>query len=149
MRICSFRCKRRISRGRRRGFGSSTDYSMLPLRSSVIQGRRSVLQVSTDTDLARASGAKLGPGYFINYAVDTDGLSSAKGAKLLAGAQGAFATGRFTGTFFMKFVRPRWVFLVYLTCVVAFLAAASGARHSSGISKCTSDVYDRRLTKRT
>ena len=57
MQICSFRFRRRISRGRRRGFGSSIDYSMLPLRNSVIQGRRLVLLVSADADLARVSRA--------------------------------------------------------------------------------------------
>lgn len=43
------------------------------------------------------------------------GHTSAAGAQLLAGAQGAFALGRFAGVAIMKFVRPRWVFLVYLT----------------------------------
>ncbi|KAK5267138.1 hypothetical protein LTR96_007805 [Exophiala xenobiotica] len=72
--------------------------------------------------------------YFINYAVDTrPGTSSATGAKLLAGAQGAFAFGRFSGTFLMKFVKPRYVFLAYLTGVVAFVGAASGARQNAGI----------------
>jgi FHS family L-fucose permease-like MFS transporter len=72
--------------------------------------------------------------YFINYALDTrPGTSSATGAKLLAGAQGAFAFGRFSGTFLMKFVKPRYVFLAYLTGVVAFLGAATGARQNAGI----------------
>lgn len=64
-------------------------------------------------------------GYFINYVKDTwPGTSSATAAKYLAGAQGAFAVGRFLGSGIMKFVRARWVFLVYLSCTVAFLAAS-------------------------
>jgi hypothetical protein len=73
-------------------------------------------------------------GYFINYAVDTrPGTSSATGSKMLAGAQGAFAAGRFSGTILMRYIRPRKVFLFYLTAVVIFIAAATGARHNSGI----------------
>lgn len=46
--------------------------------------------------------------YFINYAVDTrDNTSSATGAIYLAVAQGCFAVGRFSGSFFMHFVKPR------------------------------------------
>ncbi|KAK5357944.1 hypothetical protein LTS13_011057 [Exophiala xenobiotica] len=80
--------------------------------------------------------------YFINYAVDTrPGTSSATGAKLLAGAQGAFAFGRFSGTFLMKFVKPRYVFLAYLTGVVAFVGAASGARQNAGIAMLYITLY--------
>lgn len=35
----------------------------------------------------------------------------------------------------MRYVRPRWVFLVYLTGVVIFLAAATGARDNAGIGR--------------
>ncbi|KAL9620646.1 MAG: hypothetical protein Q9204_008188, partial [Flavoplaca sp. TL-2023a] len=46
--------------------------------------------------------------YFINYAVDTrDNTSSATGAIYLAIAQACFAAGRFSGSFFMHYVRPR------------------------------------------
>ncbi|KAI3478878.1 hypothetical protein L1887_59113 [Cichorium endivia] len=52
---------------------------------------------------------------FINYVKDADSsYSDATAAQLLAGAQGGFALGRFVGTFLMKFIRPRWVFLIYL-----------------------------------
>lgn len=76
-------------------------------------------------------------GYFINYAVDTwPGTDSAKGAKLLAGAQGAFAVGRFLGAGLMKYVKARWVFIVYLSCCVAFLAASVTQTHQKGIGTC-------------
>lgn len=72
--------------------------------------------------------------YFINYTVETwPGQSNASGAKFLAGAQGAFAVGRFMGTFFMKFFKARWVFLAYLSGVIAFLAASITQRKQSGM----------------
>lgn len=83
-------------------------------------------------------------GYFINYAIDTwPGTDSAKGAKLLAGAQGAFAVGRFLGSGLMKFTRARYIFLAYLSCCVAFLAASVTQRDQRGIG---TDLvsYDRR-----
>ncbi|KAJ5084364.1 hypothetical protein NUU61_008943 [Penicillium alfredii] len=74
-------------------------------------------------------------GYFINYATETwPGTDNAKGAKLLAGAQGAFAVGRFLGSGIMKYARARWVFLVYLSGTVAFLAASVTQREQKGIA---------------
>jgi FHS family L-fucose permease-like MFS transporter len=54
--------------------------------------------------------------YFVNYAVETrPGSSDSTAARLLAGAQGSFALGRFAGVAIMRFVKPRYVFLFYLT----------------------------------
>ncbi|KAF7156859.1 hypothetical protein CNMCM5623_000704 [Aspergillus felis] len=82
------------------------------------------------------TGAQVGiAGYFINYAVETwPGTSSATGSKYLAGAQGAFTVGRFSGAFLMKYMRARWVFLVYLSGVVAFLAASITQRYQAGVA---------------
>ncbi|EAW15893.1 putative l-fucose permease [Aspergillus fischeri NRRL 181] len=82
------------------------------------------------------TGAQVGiAGYFINYAVETwPGTSSATGSKYLAGAQGAFTVGRFSGALLMKYMRARWVFLVYLSGVVAFLAASITQREQNGIA---------------
>lgn len=76
--------------------------------------------------------------YFINYATETRrNTDSALAAKLLAGAQGAFAVGRFSGSLIMKFVKPRMVFLVYLTGVIIFNAASITQREDAGIgTKC-------------
>lgn len=64
-------------------------------------------------------------GFFINYAVETrPNTSSALGSQLLAGAQGAFALGRFFGVVFMKFINPRIVFLGFMTCCIVFIAPA-------------------------
>ncbi|KAI1506723.1 major facilitator superfamily domain-containing protein [Biscogniauxia marginata] len=62
-------------------------------------------------------------GYFINYVRDTQPSSDdPTAARLLAGAQGTFAAGRFVGVLIMRYVRPRWVFLAFLTSCVVFIA---------------------------
>jgi len=74
-------------------------------------------------------------GYFINYITETrSNTSSALGAKFLAGAQGCFAIGRFTGSFLMRFVKARYVFLVYLTCVLIFNSASITQRQNTGLA---------------
>ncbi|KAJ0420638.1 major facilitator superfamily domain-containing protein [Aspergillus carlsbadensis] len=73
--------------------------------------------------------------FFINYATETwPGTENSTASKYLAGAQAAFTVGRFLGAFLMKYIRPRWVFLVYLSCVVAFCAASTTQRNKSGIA---------------
>ncbi|KAL3422117.1 glucose/galactose transporter [Phlyctema vagabunda] len=74
-------------------------------------------------------------GYFINYVTETRaGTSSSLAAKFLAGAQGSFALGRFAGTGLMKFVRPRYVFLVYLALCIVFIAPSITQRGNTGMS---------------
>lgn len=74
-------------------------------------------------------------GYFINYVTETrPGTSSALGSKFLAGAQGAFALGRFTGVGLMKFIRPRYVFLFYMTMCIIFIAPSITQRGNTGMS---------------
>ncbi|KAL4956977.1 major facilitator superfamily domain-containing protein [Aspergillus filifer] len=73
--------------------------------------------------------------YFINYATETwPAVSAADGSKYLAGAQAAFTVGRFAGAFLMKYIRPRWVFLAYLSGVVAFCAASTTQKKQNGIA---------------
>ncbi|KIW80294.1 hypothetical protein Z517_06909 [Fonsecaea pedrosoi CBS 271.37] len=73
-------------------------------------------------------------GYAINYFTEIAPVSNATGAALLAGAQGCFAVGRFSGSLFMRFIRPRWIFLFYLTAVIAFCSAAITERRNTGIA---------------
>lgn len=74
-------------------------------------------------------------GYFINYVTETRGnTDSALGSKFLAGAQGAFALGRFAGSFIMKFVKPRKVFLVYMTMCIVFVAPSITQRGNTGMA---------------
>ncbi|KAF2765052.1 MFS general substrate transporter [Teratosphaeria nubilosa] len=74
-------------------------------------------------------------GYFINYVVETrPHTSSATGARFLAGAQGAFAIGRFIGVLLMKYFRPRLVFFFFLTACIVFLAPSITQRGNTGMS---------------
>lgn len=72
---------------------------------------------------------------FINYAVATKpGTSSSLGSKLFAGAQAAFAIGRFTGSGIMRFVKPRWVFLVFISMCIIFICPAITQHGDTGIA---------------
>ncbi|KAK6510520.1 hypothetical protein TWF506_009625 [Arthrobotrys conoides] len=72
-------------------------------------------------------------GFFINYTLET-GRDHATSANLLAVAQGLFAIGRFAGAAMMKFVKPRYVLLVFLigTCVFSILSMNIGG--TAGLS---------------
>ncbi|KMQ81644.1 mfs fhs l-fucose permease, partial [Lasius niger] len=73
--------------------------------------------------------------FFINYASATRPNTDASlGAKFFAGAQAAFAIGRFAGSGLMKYVRPRWIFLVFLTFCIIFIGPAITQRGNIGIS---------------
>ncbi|KAK8039442.1 Glucose/galactose transporter [Apiospora rasikravindrae] len=79
--------------------------------------------------------------YFINYVTETVSAAmfnkeegSSLAAKYLAGAQAAFAIGRFAGVGLMKYVRPRWVFLTYLTMCIIFVAPSITQRGYTGMS---------------
>jgi len=75
------------------------------------------------------------PPQFINYVIDADPkYTDATAAQMLAGAQGGFALGRFVGTFIMKFVRPRWVFIVYLAMCIVFVAPSITHGGNPGIA---------------
>ncbi|EON96063.1 putative glucose galactose transporter protein [Phaeoacremonium minimum UCRPA7] len=74
-------------------------------------------------------------GYFINYVHDTrKGTPDSTASQFLAGAQGSFALGRFVGVGIMHFVRPRWVFGVFLTMCIVFIAPAITQRGNTGMS---------------
>lgn len=81
-------------------------------------------------------------GYFINYVTETrKNTDSSLGAKFLAGAQGAFALGRFTGVGLMRFIRPRWVFLGYLTMCIVFIAPAITQRQNTGMAMLYTTLF--------
>ncbi|KAF2636831.1 MFS general substrate transporter [Massarina eburnea CBS 473.64] len=74
-------------------------------------------------------------GAFINYVTETRaGTDSPSAARFLAGAQGAFALGRFVGAGVMKFVRPRWVFLAFITLCIIFICPSITQRGNTGMS---------------
>lgn len=73
--------------------------------------------------------------YFINYVTETRAdTSSALGSQFLAGAQGAFAIGRFVGVGIMHFIKPRWVFLFYLSMCIVFVGPSITQRGNTGMS---------------
>jgi FHS family L-fucose permease-like MFS transporter len=81
-------------------------------------------------------------GYFINYVTEIrPNTSSALGAKFLAIAQGCFAAGRFSGSAIMKKIKPRWVFLAYLSCVIIFCAASITQRGNTGLAMLTLTLF--------
>ncbi|CRK16583.1 hypothetical protein BN1708_002842 [Verticillium longisporum] len=51
--------------------------------------------------------------------------TDSRASNLFAGAQGTFAAGRFIGAGIMHFVKPRKVFLVFLSCCSIFLIPAA------------------------
>ncbi|KAL7943820.1 major facilitator superfamily domain-containing protein [Trichoderma barbatum] len=82
----------------------------------------------TGAQVAIASG-------FINYAVATrPGTSSSLGSKLFAGAQAAFTLGRFAGTGAMRFVKPRWIFLFFISMCIIFICPAITQKGNIGIA---------------
>lgn len=79
-------------------------------------------------------------GAFINYVTETrvnaNGTltDSATASRFLAGAQGGFTLGRFVGSAVMKFVKPRWVFFVFMTMCIVFIIPAITERGNTGMS---------------
>lgn len=107
---------------------------MLRLRSSAtlaprseLPGKQSFSTVATSTLILNS--------YFINYVTETrPGTSSSDGSKFLAGAQGAFALGRFIGSGIMRQIRPRLVFLFFITMCFVFIAPSITQRGNTGMS---------------
>jgi FHS family L-fucose permease-like MFS transporter len=74
-------------------------------------------------------------GFFINYVTESrPNTDNPLGARFLAGAQGAFAIGRFAGTFLMRLFRPRWVFLAFMTCCIIFISPAIAHGGNAGMA---------------
>jgi FHS family L-fucose permease-like MFS transporter len=67
----------------------------------------------------------------IDTRADTD---SALAAKFLAGAQAAFAVGRFAGVGLMHFTKPRMVFGIFMTMCIVFLAPSITQTGDTGMS---------------
>jgi MFS transporter, FHS family, L-fucose permease len=78
-------------------------------------------------------------GAFINYVTETrviNGVktSSSTASQFLAGAQGAFTMGRFFGSALMKFIRPRWIFLAFMSLCIVFIIPSITERGNTGMS---------------
>lgn len=78
-------------------------------------------------------------GAFINYVTETrvkNGVATtaSTASQFLAGAQGAFTMGRFIGSALMKYVKPRYVFLVFMTMCIIFIIPSIPCRGDTGMS---------------
>lgn len=79
-------------------------------------------------------------GAFINYVTETrvnaNGTitDNATASRFLAGAQGCFTAGRFAGSAIMKYTKPRWVFLVFMSMCIIFIIPAITERHNTGMA---------------
>jgi FHS family L-fucose permease-like MFS transporter len=74
--------------------------------------------------------------FFINYATATrPNTDDSAGAQLFAGAQAAFTVGRFLGVVLMKFIKPRLVFLAFISCCIIFMIPAIALPDTVGYGK--------------
>jgi FHS family L-fucose permease-like MFS transporter len=72
---------------------------------------------------------------FINYVTNMrPGTSNTTASQLFAGAQAAFTIGRFVGTALMVYIRPRIVFLAFLTGAIIFICPAISHGGVTGIA---------------
>lgn len=72
--------------------------------------------------------------FFINYVLYTKGTDEPTAARLFAGAQAAFAVGRFAGVALMHFGKPRIMFLAFMTGAIVFTCPSITQRGNIGIS---------------
>jgi FHS family L-fucose permease-like MFS transporter len=74
-------------------------------------------------------------GYFINYVIWVrPGTTKATGSNLLAIAQGCFAVGRFVASLLLKFTKPRWILMTFISGVVVFACLVMGLKGNAGIA---------------
>lgn len=138
MQICPSKQRRHLLPRMIDLLGNNINCSTLPVLNSAIQVPKydplptllyTIPKYHTNTNQVAVAS------YFINYVIETRlNTSKALAAKFLAGAQGSFAFGRFFGVFLMRFIRPRWVFLAYLTLVMVFIAPSITQRGNTGMS---------------
>ena len=78
-------------------------------------------------------GAQVGvAANFINYTIESTGISAAAASDRYAIGQSLFAIGRFAAAGAFLFVKPRWVLLVFMTMIMVFIALSMGVYGESG-----------------
>ena len=83
-------------------------------------------------------GAQVGvASQFINYTVESAGVSHSVASDRYAIAQGMFAIGRFAAAGAFMFVKPRWVLLIFMTGVMIFIATSMGVWGEGGVAVLT------------
>jgi FHS family L-fucose permease-like MFS transporter len=80
-------------------------------------------------------GAQVGiAANFINYAVESAGLSHAAASDRYAIGQGLFAIGRFAAAGAMMVIKPRFILLAAMSAILLFTALAMGLYGEAGIA---------------
>jgi hypothetical protein len=71
---------------------------------------------------------------FINYAVESTGITHAAASDRYAIGQGLFAAGRFAAAGAMMYIKPRWILLAFMTAIMLFIALATGVWGEAGVA---------------
>lgn len=80
-------------------------------------------------------GAQVGvAANFINYCVESAGLSHAAASDRYAIGQGLFAIGRFAAAGAMMVVKPRFILLAFMTAIMLFISLSMGLYGEAGIA---------------
>lgn len=80
-------------------------------------------------------GAQVGvAANFINYAVESTGITHAAASDRYAIGQGLFAAGRFAAAGAMMIIKPRWILLGFMTAIMVFIALAIGIWGEAGVA---------------
>lgn len=69
---------------------------------------------------------------FINYCIESAGLSHSQASDRYAIGQSLFAIGRFAAAGLFMFVKPRLVLMVFMTAIMVFIALAMGIWGEAG-----------------
>ena len=78
-------------------------------------------------------GAQVGvAANFINYVIESTGISAADASNRYAIGQSLFAIGRFAAAGAFLFVKPRWVLLLFMTMIMIFQCLAIGVYGEAG-----------------
>ncbi|ETN42515.1 uncharacterized protein HMPREF1541_01672 [Cyphellophora europaea CBS 101466] len=71
---------------------------------------------------------------FINYTIESAGLTHAAASDRYAIGQALFAIGRFAAAGMFMFIKPRIVLMVFMTAIMIFLACAMGVWGEGGVA---------------
>ena len=80
-------------------------------------------------------GAQVGvAANFINYAVESAGITASQGSDRYAIGQGLFAIGRFAAAGAMMFIKPRLILLGFMTAIMIFISLAIALHGEAGVA---------------
>lgn len=83
-------------------------------------------------------GAQVGvAASFINYAIESAGLSHSAGSDRYAIAQGVFAVGRLAAAGLMMFVKPRFIIVIFMAGVLIFTSLSIAVKGEAGVATLT------------